>query len=179
VEQANFFDDEAATEARTKTRNRYLLTVIIRLLWAIVTAGGLLGVLLFLTIFFGWSKFVLSCLLGFLTGICLAAGIATSLRNRALITLLLGVLILPGMAGYLALLAGSDPRAFEASSAALLPYAVHATAALIGGLILVKFGRYMPVKEPTVDEGKGPVRVMPAEMKEHANHERPALDKAA
>ena len=177
--QANFFDDETSADARTKARNRYLLALTVRLLWAIVTVGGLLGVLLFLTSFFGWSKFVLSCLLGFLTGICLAAGIVTSLQNRALITLLLGVLILPGVAGYLALLAGSEPRAFEASSAALLPFVVYATAALIGALFLVKFWRHMPVKGPMVEEGKGPVRVMPPEIKEHASHERPALDKAA
>ncbi|MBS1192832.1 MAG: hypothetical protein H6Q97_811, partial [Nitrospirae bacterium] len=56
---------------------------------------------------------------------------------------------------------------------------VHATAALIGALFLVKFWRHMPVKGPTVEAGKGPVRVMPPEMKEHASHEKPALDKAA
>ena len=179
MEHTNFFDDEAGAEARTKARNRYLLTFIVRLLWAIVTVGGLLGALLFLTIFFGWSKFVLPCLLGFLTGICLAAGIVTSLQNRAWITLLLGVLILPGVAGYLALLAGNDPRAFDASSAALLPFVVYALAALIGGLIIVQFWRHMPVKGSTVEEGKGPVRVMPPETKEHASHERPSLDKAA
>ena len=179
MEQANFFEDEAGAEARTKARNRYLLNLFIRLFWAIVTVGGLLGVLLFLTIFLGWSKFVLFCLLGFLTGICLASGIVTSLQNRALITLLLGVLILPGVAGYLALLAGSDPRAFDTSSAALWPYVVYATAALIVVLFLVKFWRHMPVQGPTVEEDKGPVRVMPPEMKEHASHEKPALDKAA
>lgn len=179
MEQANFFTDEASAEARTKARNRYLLALIVRLLWTIVTVGGLLGVLLFLTSFFGWSKFVLSCMLGFLTGICLAAGIVTSLQNRALITLLLGVLILPGVAGYMAILAGSDPRAFEASSAALLPSVVYATAALIGALFLVKFWRHMPVKGPTVEEGKGPVQFMPPEIKEHVSHERPALDKVA
>jgi hypothetical protein len=179
MENTNFFDDEESELTPKKTKNKHLRVFFLKLLWTMLMLGGAVSLLLSLTVFLGWSKFILSCLIGLLTGITLAAGLLTSLQNRALITLLLGVLTLPGLAVYVSLMAGSDPRTFEASSSALMPFVVYALAGLIGGLIMVKIWRNMPIRERKEEEGKEPVSVLTPAKKEHTSHEGSALDKAA
>jgi hypothetical protein len=155
--ERNLFD-ESAEEARTS----YVVAVSLKVLWTFLTLFVLFGVLIALTIVLEWSKFVLPCLLGLLSGIAITGGVATSPRSRALIILLLGVLTLPGFAIYLSLMAGRSDQAFQASSAALMPFIVHALAAFTGGLIMVKTWRHMPAREghdvleketPTVSKG--------------------------
>jgi hypothetical protein len=141
--ERNFFNDESTEEVGTS----YVVALSLKVLWTFLTLFVLLGVLLALTIILEWSKFVLPCLLGLLTGIAITGGVVTSPRNRALTILLLGVLTLPGFALYLSLMAGRSDQAFQASSAALMPFVVHALAALVGGLIMVKTWRHMPVRE--------------------------------
>jgi hypothetical protein len=137
----HFFENEASEE----TRSRYLSAVFLRAFWTSLTIVALLGVLVPLTIVLGWGRVYLSCLLGLLTGFSIAAGLLSSPRSRALITLLLGVLTLPGFAIFLTLMAASSAQALEASSAALTPFVVHALAALFGGLIIVRIWQKMPV----------------------------------
>ncbi len=179
VEQANFFEDEAGREARTKAQKRFFLALTAWLLWTVLLLGALAGAVVFLTGFFGWSTAVLPCVLGFLTGICLAAGIATSLQSRSLIILLLGLLILPGVAVYLAFLAGRDPRAYDASSTALLPFVVYAASALGGCLAVAKLWRLAPVRAVAPEKGTVPAQVTPPDRKEPLSHEQPSVDKAA
>jgi len=178
MENTPFFDDETGEEARN-TNLRYLAAISLKLLWTSLTIAALLGLLLPLTVSLGWSKYFLSCLLGLLAGISLTAGIFTSLQNRAMITLLLGVLILPGLAVYLSFMAGSSPPAFDAASSALMPFVVYALAALIGGLIIVKIWRNMPSRERTRREERAPATVVTPVKKEQMSHEGSHVDKAA
>jgi membrane protein DedA with SNARE-associated domain len=116
--------------------------------------------------YFHWGKAALSCLLGFLTGISLAAGILASLQNRTLITLLLGMLILPGLAVYASFLAGSSPQAFEAASSVLIPFLSYALAALFGDIVIMKIWRSIPVRERKEEAEKEPVPVVTQRKKE-------------
>jgi uncharacterized membrane protein len=175
MENPSFFDDEASE----KTRNRYFLDLFLKLLWTSLTVAALLGLLLPLTVSLGWSKYVLSCLIGFLAGISITAGVLTSLQNRALITLLLAVLTLPGLAVYVSFMAGNSPRAFDDASSALMPFVVYALAAFIGGLIIVKIWQNMPIRERNKEEEKVPASVLTPAKKEHTSHEGSDLDKAA
>lgn len=137
----HFFENEASEEARSQ----YLSAIFLRAFWTSLTIVALLGVLVPLTIVLGWGRLYLSCLLGLLTGFSIAAGLLSSPQSRALITLLLGVLTLPGFAIFLTLMAASSVQALEASSEALTPFVVHALAALVGGLIIVRIWQKMPV----------------------------------
>ena len=178
MENTPFFDDETGEEAR-KTDLRYLAAISLKLLWTSLTAAALLGLLLPLTVSLGWSKHVLSCLLGLLAGISLTAGIFTSLQNRAMITLLLGALILPGLAVYASLLAGNSPQAFEAASSVLMPFLSYALATLIGGIIIVKLWQNMPVRTRREKTEEEPGPVLTQGKKEHMSHEGYHVDKAA
>jgi hypothetical protein len=173
MENGSFFNEEASESAR----NRYLLTLFLKLMWTSLALLALLGLLIPLTIILGWRKFDFLCLLGLLTGISIAVGALTSLQNRALITLLLGVLTLPGLAVYLSFMAGSNPQAFDAASSALIPFVAYAIAALIGGIIIVKIWQDMPIRERKEEAEKEPV--LTQAKKEHASHEGSDLNKAA
>jgi hypothetical protein len=175
MENTPFFNEDAGETARSK----YFLALFLKLMWTSLTLLALLGVLIPLTILLGWWTLVLPCLLGLLTGISIAAGVLTSLQNRALITLLLGVLVLPGLAVYESFLAGTDPRAFDASSSALMPFLVYALTALIGGIIMAKIWQNMPIRERNKEEEKEPAPVLTPAKKEHTSHEGSDLDKAA
>ena len=175
MENTSFCDDEA----NEKARNRYLLNLFLKFLWTSLTLLALLGVLIPLTILLGWWTFILPCLIGLLAGISITAGVCTSLQNRALITLLLAVLTLPGLAVYLSFMAGSNPRAFDAASSALMPFVVYAVAALIGGLIIVKIWQNIPIRERNIDEENAPALVLTPATKEHRSHEGFDLGKAA
>lgn len=182
MEKSSLFEDEASEETRELARNRYLrylAALFLKLLWTSLTAAALVGLLLPLTVVLGWSNFVLSCLLGLLTGISLAAGIVASLQNRTMITLLLGVVILPGLAVYASFLAGSDPRAFAAASSVLTPFLSYALASLIGGLITARIWRNLPVRERAPGAEHEPVQGVPPEIKEHTSYEGSSLNRAA
>jgi hypothetical protein len=171
-----FFDDEITNEARS--RRRAILALFRKTLWTLLILSGFLGLLLPLTMYLDWWKVPLACLLGLLTGISLAAGISASLQNRKLITLLLGSLILPGLAVHVSLLAGNDPQAFDAASSVLIPFLSYALAALIGDLIIVKIWQRAPAGEKE-KAGKEPEQVATREKKEHTNHEGSSLQRAA
>jgi hypothetical protein len=175
MENTSFFDEEAGEKARDK----YRLALFLKLLWTSLTLLSLLAVLLSLTIFLGWRTLILPCLIGLLAGISITAGVLTSLQNRALITLVLGVLTLPGLAVYLSIMAVSSPRAFDAASSTLMPFVVYALAAVIGGLAIMKIWQNLPTRESNKDEGEEPVSVLTPAKKEHAIHEGSDLDKAA
>lgn len=173
MEGVTFFDDEA----REKEQNRYLLAFFLKLLWTSLTLGVLLGLLIPLTIFLRWSTFILPCMLGFLAGISIAIAVMTSLRNKALITLLLGVLTLPGLAVYLSFMAGSSPQAYEASSSALMPFIVYASVVFMGGVTLVRIWRTMPAAQQEAE--KEPPQALTHGKKEHTEHEGSNLNKVA
>jgi len=179
MENTKFFDDEADEQERGQQRVRYLLALFLRLAESALVLGGVIGALIFLSAFLGWSRFILPCLLGLLAGNALAAAVLTSLQIKAVVALFLGGLLLPGLAVYVSFLAGNDPRAFDASSAALLPFVVYASAAFIGGLVIVKIWRSMPAREKTEEAAKGPVPAVTPALKEHRSHEGPDLDKVA
>ncbi len=179
VSQTSFFEDEAGREARTKAQKRFFLVFTVRLLWSLLTLAAVAGAMVFVTGFFGWSTAVLPCVLGFLTGICLATGIATSPQSRSLIILLLGLLVLPGFAVYLAFLAGRDTRAYDASSAALLPFVVYAASALGACLAIAKLWRPAPARAVAPEKGTVPAQVTQSDRKEPLSHEQPSVDKAA
>jgi len=134
------FENETSEEARSQ----YLSAIFLRAFWTSLTIVALLGVLVPLTIVLGWGRVYLSCLIGLLTGFSIAAGLLSSPQSRTLIMLLLGALTLPGFAIFLTLMAASSVQALEASSEALTPFVVHALAALVGGLIIVRIWQKMP-----------------------------------
>ncbi len=173
MEGATFFDDET----REAARNRYLLAFFLKLLWTLLILGVLIGLLITLTIFLGWLAFVLPCLLGFLAGISITNGVMTSRGNKTLITLLLGVLTLPGLAIYLSFMAVSSPQAYEASSSALLPFIVYASVVFFGGVSLVRLWRTVPAAKQ--EKKKEPLQVLAHGTKEHTGHEGSDFNKAA
>ena len=178
MENSSIFEDEASEVSRElsrKTYFRYLAALFLHLLWTSLTAAALLGLLLPLTVFLGWSKFALSCLLGVLAGISLTAGVLTSPQNRAMITLLLGVLTLPALAVYASFMAASGPHALSA----LMPFVAYAAASLIGGLIIARIWRHMPAGEKKENAKKEPVSEALPALKENTSHERSDLNKAA
>lgn len=175
MENTSFSDDEVSERAR----NRYIRDLILKLLWTSLTFAALLGLLLPLTVFLGWSKYFLSCLLGFLAGISLTAGIFTSPQNRSMITLLLGVLILPGFAVFASIQAGYGPQAFEAASSVLIPFLSYALATLIGGVIIEKLWQNMPVRKGRKETEEEPGPVLTQRKKEQTRHEGSDLGKAA
>ena len=153
MDNTSYFDTD---EASQQSRSRYLLAIFLKLLWTSLTLLVLLGVLLPLTIFLGWWTFILPCLIG-----------------------LLAVLTLPGLAVYLSFMAVSSPKAFDASSSALMPFVAYALATIIGGLIMVKIWQNMPVRERNEKVEKEPVPVLPQAKKEHTSHAKSDLDKAS
>jgi hypothetical protein len=174
--EETFFDDEITEE--TRMRRRVVFAFFRKTLWTVLVLCGLLALLLPLTAYLDWWKVPLACLLGLLTGISLAAGILASLQNRKLITLLLGVLILPGLAVYASFLAGSSPQAFETASSVLTPFLSYALAALLGYVFIVNIWRHMPIRGKE-EAGKGPVHVVTPEKKEHTSHEGSPLQRVA
>lgn len=129
-----FLDDEITEEARA--RRRAVLALLRKSLTTLFVIAGFLGLLLPLTIYLHWGNASLACLLGLLSGVSILFGIATSRRTQALITTLLGVLILPGIAVYLSLMAARGPEALETASAVMTPFVVYALAGLAGGSIV-------------------------------------------
>ena len=145
-----FFDDEITEEARA--RRRAVLSLLRRSLTTLIVIAGFLGLLLPLTIYLHWGNASLACLLGLLSGVSIVFGIATSRRTRALITTLLGVLILPGIAVYLSLMAARGPEAFETASTVIMPFVVYALAGLAGGSIVTGIWRKRTDAERVRDE---------------------------
>jgi protein-S-isoprenylcysteine O-methyltransferase Ste14 len=66
-------------------------------------------------------------------------------QNKALITLVLGVLMLPGFAVFLSLMAVRNVQAFETSSTILTSFVVYALVVCVGVLVLVKIWQKKPV----------------------------------
>jgi hypothetical protein len=136
------FDDEITEES--SPRKRAIRAVVGKSLWTLLVIGGLLGLLLPLTIHLHWWKVPLACLLGLLTGMVITLGVMASDQNKALITTLLGTTLLPGLAVYLSLMAtrGADP--FEAASAVMTPFVLYAVAGFAGGRISAGIWRKRP-----------------------------------
>jgi len=158
---------------------RYLLALFLRLAETSLVLGGLVVLLLFPTTFLGGSRIVFPCLLGFLAGMSLTSAVLTSLQSKAVITMFLGGLLLPGLAVYVSYLAGNDPRAFDAASSVLMPFVAYAAASLIGGLILARIWQNMPARVIKEEAEKGSAPIVPPPMKEQMSHERSDLNKVA
>jgi hypothetical protein len=109
----------------------------------------------------------------------LTAAVLTSLQFKAVITMFLGGLLLPGLAVYVSYLAGNDPRAFDAASSVLMPFVAYAAASLIGGLIIARIWHNMPARVKEEEAEKGSIPIVTPAMKEHTSHERSDLNKVA
>lgn len=158
--------EEDAEEAR----DRYILNVSLKILWTSLTLLAASGVLVFLTISFGWFEFVLLCLLGLLAGIAIAIGVLTSLQNRVWITFVFGALTLPSLAVYLAAVSVKNQAAFNIYSAVLIPFVAYTVGAIISGLVIAAIWAKRPEKmksEEELDEiATGPSQEVPAQMAE-------------
>ena len=179
MERTNFFDDDAVEQERVRRRMRYLLALFLRLAETSLVLGGLVGLLLFLTTSLGGTRIILPYLLGLLAGMSLTAAVLTSLQFKAVITMFLGGLLLPGLAVYVSYLAGNDPRAFDAASSVLMPFVAYAAASLIGGLIIAKIWENMPARTRQENSEKEPGPVLAEGKKEQISHEGSHVDKAA
>jgi hypothetical protein len=179
MENTNFFDDDAIEQERVRRRMRYLLALSLKLAETSLVLGGLVGLLLFLTTFLGWSRIILPYLLGLLAGMSLAAAVVTSLQSKAVITMFLGGLLLPGLAVYVSYLAGNDPRAFDAANSVLMPFVAYTAASFIGGLIIARIWQNMPVRTRQEKAEKEPGPVLTQGKKEQMSHEGSHVDKAA
>jgi hypothetical protein len=129
-----FFDNEITSEARA--RRRTILALLRKTLWTLLILSGFLGLLLPLTIYLHWESVPLASLLGLLAGISITGGILASLQSRTVIMTLLGILVLPGMAVYLSLMAVRGPETLAASNAVITPFVVYAVAGSAAGRIL-------------------------------------------
>jgi hypothetical protein len=139
--EQTFFDNETDEEARTRS----FFVIFLKVLWTSLMIVVLLGGLLSLTFFLDWWRFSLSCILGLLSGFSIAVGLLASPQNKALITLVLGVLMLPGFAVFLSLMAVRNVQAFETSSTILTSFVVYALVVCVGVLVLVKIWQKKPV----------------------------------
>lgn len=179
MENTNFFDDDAVEQEQVRRRMKYLLALFLRLAETSLVLGGGVGLLLFLTTFLGGPRTILPYLLGLLAGMSLTAAVLTSLQFKAVITVFLGGLLLPGLAVYLSYLAGNDPRAFDAASSVLMPFVAYAAASLIGGLIIARIWQNMPARTSQVKTEKEPGPVLTQGKEEQMSHEGSHVDKAA
>lgn len=125
-------------------RDRHFWWIIVKVIWTSLIILFVFGVLSSLTVFFDWGKYLLLCFVGLLAGISIAAGILGSPRNRDLIALVLGAVILPILAAYLGSIAARSQAAFSAYSASLFPFFAYATGTMVGGLVIGKIWQKKP-----------------------------------
>lgn len=145
-------------EEMGEERKKHLLDIFLKILWTSLTILVVLGALVPMTIFLGWWKFILLCLLGLVAGISITTGVLTSPKDRALIALLLGVFVLPGLAIYLGSVAVRSRTAFNTYSASLIPFVAYALSTLVSGLVVGKIWQKRPVRKkegvPAKEEAK-------------------------
>jgi hypothetical protein len=153
-------------------RERYILGIFLKVIWSSLIILFVFGALSLLTVFLEWWKYLLFCLLGLLAGISISVAILGSSRNRDLITLILGAVILPIMAAYLGTVAVRNQAAFSTYSAILFPFFAYATGAILSGLLIAKIWQKRPVRprlgeeEEEFPEAKGittPIKEPPAQ----------------
>jgi hypothetical protein len=141
--EQTFFENESSEEART----RYIVAIFLKVLWTLITTVALSGALLYIASVFGWRQSLLSAALGLSAGVAVAAALLLSQQQRVLITILWGLLILPGTAIYASIMAVKSAEAFEAMSAVLTPFIGYAFFTFAGMLIIVKIWQKSPVVE--------------------------------
>jgi hypothetical protein len=127
-------DAEEATEERSGGHGP-------RLLWSVLAALLVLGVLAGLTLAFGWQRHFVLCMLGLLAGAAIAVATLGSARRRELTGFILGTMVLPAIAIYLSGMAATDPDSYTAFSNSLAPFLLYATGAALGCLWISRLWR--------------------------------------
>jgi hypothetical protein len=127
---------------------------VFRVFWialiVLLVAGGLTS----LTLFLGWRQYVLLALMGFLAGLAVLVVMLGSVRNRELTSLILGTVTLPLLAVYLGGVAARDTAAFTTYSASLLPFLVHATGVVLGGVWISRIWQRRPARPAAESPGQ-------------------------
>lgn len=152
--------------AMEEGRKKYILDIFLKILWTFLTILVLLGALVPMTIFLGWWKFIILCLLGLIAGVSISTSVFVFPRDRIItqIALILGVLVLVSLAVYLGSVAVRSQAAFNVYNASLIPFVAYALGTLVSGLIIGKTWQ----KKPQLEKEE-----VPAEMAAETSLETP------
>lgn len=151
-------------ELEEDASERRFWRTVLRWLWASLILLAVAGLLAILTAALGWAPYLLLATLGAFAGMALSLPIGGASSSRELTGLILGVLILPLVAAWLSGLAASEPAAFAAQGAALVPFFAYAAGALVAALAIARAwrgreeppARRPPVAGPPDEEGGMP-----------------------
>lgn len=124
-----------------EARERHFWGVVLGALATSLVLLAVLGVLTALTVALGWSRHLLPCALGLIAGASISVAAAGSARGRERTALVVGAITLPALAAHLAAVGAGGEAAFAAYSARLVPFLVHATGAVLGGVSIAAVWR--------------------------------------
>lgn len=127
-------------------RERYFWGTALWVLWIALIVLLVAGALTTLTLLLGWGQYVLLALVGLLAGLAVLVAMLGSARNRELTSLILSTVTLPALAVYLGSVAARDAAAFTTYSAILLPFLVHATGVILGGVWISRVWQRRPAQ---------------------------------
>lgn len=121
-----------------EAQKKYALDIFLRILWTALTIAVVVGALVPMTIFLGWWKFIILCLLGLVAGICVSTSVFIFSKDRVMtqIALTLGMLAVVGLAVYLGSVAVRSRAAFNTYSASLIPFVAYALGTTVIGLVI-------------------------------------------
>lgn len=127
-------------------RKKYVLDIFLKILWTSLIILVVLGVLVPMTIFLGWWKFIIFCLLGLVAGITISTSVFVFPKDRIItqIVLILGVLALLSSTVYLGSVAVRNRTAFSTYSTSFVPFIAYALGAIVCGLVIGKTWQKRP-----------------------------------
>lgn len=142
--------DERLEEAA----ERWFWGVVLRAVWSALVVALALAVLVASSARLAWRDYALLCFAGLLAGACVSAAMRGTARSRDLTNLVLGAVTLPALAVHLAMVAATDRSAFEAESAALVPFFACGVAGAAAGFALSVAWRGLPQRPPRSQAGE-------------------------
>ena len=121
-----------------EAQKKYALDIFLRILWTALTIAVVVGALVPMTIFLGWWKFIILCLLGLVAGICISTSVFIFAKDRVItqIALTLGILAVVGLAVYLGSVAVRSRAAFNTYNTSLIPFVAYALGTTVIGLVI-------------------------------------------
>jgi hypothetical protein len=148
-------DGDPVREGLDEQRDRYHSGVMQRALWTSLVTVVLLGALSGLVYALAWSRYLVLCAVGLMAGIAVAVAVTGSARGREQAALVLGAVTLPILAALVAGVAALRGVALDAYGEALVPFLVHASGALLGGILVARVWKGLPSPPPAEGEEEG------------------------
>jgi len=163
-------------------RKKYLLDIFLKSLWTSLIIITVVSALVLMTIFLGWWKFIILCLLGLIAGGAFAAGIMLSPKMRnlfAIILAALGVLLVPAFAVYLGSVATRSQADFSIYNASLTPFTAYMLATFLSVVIVTMiWQRQLKVEEELTVEVAAdiPAESVETEIRKETGTEQEAIE---